>query len=320
MTKPGDENSVKRRADQAAIDNRTMIDMDQLKLFITEQNNKLQDTINQKLRKTIEDNNKANIQSLETFLKDKLDIFAGKVDSKIEAVRNDCMSAVQLLTDDVKDKVMKFSDDIENRIDYLERQAKLCDIIIKNVPYRQDESMKNTVYDLCDAIGYKNTGAIKSAFRLSLNSNKSNPIVMKFYDTEDKRDFMHAYFQRKNLNLSDLGFQTKLRIIISDALTKKNNDIFKKAMQLKFDKIFWSVNTKNGWVYYRLEQKSRPIRITSISALNAFILTGGNQMNANVNATQQIVPLYNSGGTTQQLDQRAAVDDTMVEGERNSGG
>ena len=122
-------------------------------------------------------------------------------------------------------------------------------IVIKNVPYRQDESMKDYVYDVCRAIGYNNTESIKSAFRLSRNTNKSNPIVMKFYDVADKRDFMHAYFQCQNVNLMHLGFKTKLRIVISDALTQKNNEIFKKAMQLKFGKIFWSVSTKNGLVY-----------------------------------------------------------------------
>lgn len=305
MTKQGltEEVSLKRKAVGAAIDNRSMIDMEQLKTFISEQNKELQDTINEKLQKTIEDNNKANIQSLETILDKKLDSFAGYVDSKIACVRNDCMTAVQALSNNVNGKISKFSDGVEDRIDYLERQAKLCDIVIKNVPYRHDENMKNYVFDLCGAIGYNNTNAIKTAFRLSRNSTKSNPILMKFYDTADKRDFMHAYFQCRNLNLTNLGFQTKLRIVISDALTQKNNEIFKKAMQLKFDKKLWSVSTKNGLVHYRLDQKSRPMQITSLAALNVFYSTGGTQNNEYDTTKQPHEPLSSIDDTSQQLDQ-----------------
>ncbi len=303
-----EENSLKRRAVEPAVDNRSMIDMEQLKLFITEQNKVLQDTINKKLQETIEDNNKANIQSLETILNNKLDSFSGYVDSKIENVRADCMSVVQVLSDDVTEKIEKFSECVEDRIDYLERQAKQCDIVIKNIPYRHDESMENYVYDLCGAIRFNNTNSIKSAFRLSRNSSKSNPIVMKFFNVADKRDFMHSYFQCQNLNLTDLGFKTKLRIVISDALTaltQKNNEIFKKAMQLKFNKIFWSVNTKNGLVYYRLEPKSRPLQITSLAALNAFNLAGAKQINEDTTKQSHVTP--STGEASQQMGQTMVI-------------
>lgn len=308
-----DEISLKRRAEEPAIDNRSMTNMEQLKLFISEQNKELQDTINKKLQETIEDNNKANIQSLETMFDKKLNNFAGYVDSKIETVKFECMSAVQVLSKDVKEEITKFSDGVEDRIDYLERQAKQCDIVIKNVPYRQDESMKDYVYNVCRAIGYNNTDSIKSAFRLSRNTNKSNPIVMKFYDVADKRDFMRAYFQCQNLNLMHLGFKTKLRIVISDALTQKNNEIFKKAMQLKFGKIFWSVSTKNGLVYYRLDQKSRPLAITSLTDLNAFHVAGATQINEN-DTTKQPLDQRDAGESSHKLDQPMV----NVEGNNNN--
>lgn len=313
---PEDIHSVKRRAVDTVIDNRSMIDMEQLKSFISVQNKELQDTINKNLQETIDNNNKANMQSLENILDKKLDIFAGYVDTKIEGVRSDCLNAVQLLSDQVEDKIDKFSVDVEDRIDYLERQAKLCDVVIKNIPYRHDENMSNYVYNLCDVIRYNNTNSIKAAFRLSRNQSKSNPIIMKFYDVADKRDFMHAYFQCQNLNLSDLGFKTKLRIVISEALTHKNNEIFKKAMQLKFDKVFWSVSTKSGLVYYRLDQKDKPSRISSLSSLNAFNSAGAKQdqnqnhgttnQQANQHSKQPLAPLHNAGETlpnANQLDQ-----------------
>lgn len=295
--------SSKRKALGAAIDNRSMIDMDQLKAFILEQNKELHDTINKTVQQTIEDNNRTNIQSMEAILDKKLDSFAGCVDTKIESVRTECMSAIQLLSNEVKEKVASGSEGVEDRIDYLERQAKLCDIVIKNVPYRQDEDLKNYIYDLCDAIKFNNTNAIKAAFRMSRNATKSNPIVMKFYDVADKKDFMHAYFECKNLNLTDLGFKTKLRIVISEALTHKNNEIFKKAMQLKFDKVFWSVSTKNGLVHYRLDQKTRPLKITSLSSLNAFYSSGADQSKDNV--IQPTASEHNMGESStkeQQMD------------------
>lgn len=271
------DKSNKRRATGPAIDDRTGVDMDQLKSFIVDQNKELQDTINKTIQDAIENNNKANIQSLESILDKKLDIFSGYVDSKIESVRTDCMATMEDISNNMNDKISKINNEMEDRIDYLERQTKLCDVVIKNIPYRQDENMENLVYDICDAIVFKNTGAIKSAFRLSRYENRSNPIIMKFYEIADKRDFMEAYFHHPLLNLTDVGFKTKQRIVICEALTRKNNEIFRKAMNLKFNKIFSSVSTKNGFVFYRLEHKSRPVKILSISSLDAFHSTGGKE-------------------------------------------
>lgn len=88
---------------------------------------------------------------------------------------------------------------------------------------------------------------------------------------------MEAYFQHPHLNLTNVGFKTKLRIVICEALTRKNQEIFQKAMNLKFNKVFASVSTKNGFVYYRLDQKSRPVKISSLSSLDVFYSTGANE-------------------------------------------
>lgn len=268
----------KRRAEDPLIDNRSVVDMDLLKSFIMEQNKELQEIINKKMQETVDDN-KSNIQSLEVSIDKKLDSLAGYVDSKIEGVRTEFMATIKDFSDGFNGKIQKFSEDVEDRIDYLERQSKLCDVVVKNVPYRSDENMRDLVYDLCDAVAFKNVNAIKSAFRMSKQETKSNPIVMKFYDKQDKREFMSAYFRNQKLNLSDLGFKTKMRIVINEALTQKNSEIFKKAMQLKFNKVFASVSTRNGFVFYRLDQKSQPCKIPSLSSLNAFCSTGANANN-----------------------------------------
>lgn len=163
------------------------------------------------------------------------------------------MARIDNFSAEMDNKFRRLDNDIDERIDQLERQAKLCDVIIKNIPYGQDENMENIVYGICDAINYKNTSAIKSAFQMSKSHQRSNPIIFKFFELADKRDFMYEYFQHQGLNLSDVGFKTKVRIVICEALSRKNNEIFKKAMELKFKNVFWSVSTKNGQVYYRLE-------------------------------------------------------------------
>lgn len=270
-----EDNSGKRRALEPAVDDRLVIDMEQLKSFILEQNRELQVRINKSLQETIENNN---IQSLENILNQKLATFAGYVDSKIESVRVDCVDKIDDFSTKMTEKIRLLIEDVDGRIDFLERQTKLCDVVIKNIPYRQDENIENIVYDICYAIDYKNTNAIKSAFRLSRNQNRSNPIILKFFEVADKREFMYVYFKHQLLNLSDVGFKTKLRIVICEALTRKNNEIFKKAMELKFKKVFWSVSTKNGLVYYRLDQKSRLSSISSLSSLNAFLSTGTSEI------------------------------------------
>ncbi len=275
---PLEDKNTKRRALDAAVDNRSVVDMDELKSFILEQNKDLQHTINARLQETMESNNRANLQTFESILNEKLDNFGSHFDSKIELVRADCMATMDDLSTKMTDRISKLSDDVDDRIDYLERQAKLCDVLIKNIPFRQDENMNDIVYDICGSIEYKNTSAIKSAFRMTRNESRSSPIVMKFFDVVDKREFMYAYFKHQQLNLSDVGFKTKLRIVICEALSRKNNEIFKKAMVLKFKRIFWSVSTKNGQVYYRLDQKSRPSMISTVSSLNAFFSAGTSEV------------------------------------------
>lgn len=83
----------------------------------------------------------------------------------IEFVRADCAVKMDNLSTEMNDKVHQLNDNIDERIDFLERQTKLCDVVIKNIPYRQDENMQNIVHDICGAINYKNTSAIKTAFR-----------------------------------------------------------------------------------------------------------------------------------------------------------
>lgn len=102
-------------------------------------------------------------------------------------------------------KIRLYNDNIDERLDFLERQSKQCDVIVKNIPYRSDENMRNLVYDICDSIKFTNVESIKSAFRMSRISNKSNPIIMKFYDRSDKHDFMRGYLNYNKLNLNDLG-------------------------------------------------------------------------------------------------------------------
>ncbi len=274
------ENSNKRRA-LYPLDNRSEMDFDTLKSFIMDQNANMQATIKKELKETIESNTKSNLQSMEQILDDKLHKFAGYVEAKIDNVRTECADSIKVLSDELSTKIRLFNDDIDERLDFLERQSKQCDIIIKNIPYRPEENMRNLVYDTCDAIKFSNVKTIKSAFRMSRSSNRSNPIVMKFYDRSDKHDFMRAYLNYNMLNLNDLGFHSKLRIIICEALTTKNNEIFKKAMYLKRNKELFSVSTKNGFVYCRLDSNSQFLHVSSLSSLDA-LTSAGAKTNKNI--------------------------------------
>lgn len=121
---------------------------------------------------------------------------------------------------------------LDERVDYLERESKSCEITISDIPFAEGENIKSIVANIlklfeCDL----DMSAIINCFRIQTQ----NVIILKFMSPEHKFKFMVQYFKHREINLSHLGFQSDLPFYCNERLTQRNAKIFKKARQYKND-------------------------------------------------------------------------------------
>lgn len=185
---------------------------------------------------------------------------------------------------------------LESSIDYFERHVKSCDVLIQCIPMIENENidlLKDYFDKMCVAVGAPvSSSDIASAFRLlpAANYNKkpktSVPakstsknhvikwpsIVYRFNNKHCRDTFMVKYFQRKALNLKDIGFDTPSRIYCNDHLTARSQAIFRAAHKLKQDNIIRYAYSYRGTVYVKKtdSKDERAIKIKSISQLSLF--------------------------------------------------
>lgn len=103
------------------------------------------------------------------------------------------------------------------------------------------------------------------------NDRLSAPIVLKLGSDWAKQDLLSKYFKLKNLNTSDLGYQSKARIYINESLTTHNRAIFKAASEAKKAKLITKCYTRNGIVHIQITNEGKTFRIHDADQLNAII-------------------------------------------------
>lgn len=141
------------------------------------------------------------------------------------------------------------------------RMAKNNEVIIHHIPSIADENLCLIFGAIAETIGFnivymphlyrlhnakKNPiqvnkpSSLRSTRRMrtdssseSESSNSCPAILVKFFSTLEKHNFMQLYFKFQSLNLTHVGFLTPKRIIIGDNLTLSNHRIFKAAMEFK---------------------------------------------------------------------------------------
>jgi len=98
------------------------------------------------------------------------------------------------------------------------------------------------------------------------------PILIKLSTPQSKHNFLFnlAKFRRDNndnLRLKHMGFESDKEIYINEQLTKANHKILKSAVGMKKKKLLWSVFTRNGIVFVKKPQQENAIRIENVNQL-----------------------------------------------------
>lgn len=191
------------------------------------------------------------------------------LEEQIDKVKSEVMTEVQVANQKSADCIAgmeKMSKSIETRIDKLERQSLLNEVIVTGIPHQGGENIIQIVDSICRVIDFNPEKEIESCFRIPAKKghNKDTPIVMKFWTIESKRAFMNKYFNAKSLNLTQIGFKTAARrVYINESLTLKNRDIFSMAQRLKREKKISLVRIRSGLVYVTLAGQSTFVSIIS---------------------------------------------------------
>jgi hypothetical protein len=215
----------------------------------------------------------------------KMDDNTASLNAKMDQLRNDLKEDIK---SDLVPRIEQNTSDIHmtnNRIDELqntvsklqndlERQSRSTELIVRGVPMATNEKCQQVYQTIAKAIGYApGTIPIADAFRLGrrpsvLPDSKVPSILIRFVNKLEKIAFHQKYFAKKDLNLTDLGFDgATSRVYISESLTTNNQKLFGAAMMMKKDGKLASVSTYHGAISVKTSQYGNPTRIKSTADL-----------------------------------------------------
>lgn len=214
------------------------------------------------------------MDSLECALTAKIADVKKEMESRIQTVATDINLRLDNSMKTMKQRVDELQAIHESRLDRLERVSLEKDLVISGVPVESKDEPFAILGDICNALNCDlKQGDFASAFRLRSNRANSEtkrnlPIVVRIQFDWVKDELLRAYFHKKNLNLTDLGFKTPSRIFINERLTSKNREIFNRAAEAKKANLIQRFFTRRGLVYVQHDADSQPSCILHISDLD----------------------------------------------------
>lgn len=260
-----------------------------------------------------------NINRVKTDIDNKIISFTTDINNRFENLASATHTSCQSISKENEDILCKFDNvqqDNESRFSKLEREQLRNELVLTGIPAVYGENVFNIVGDICDVLNCQIGGHdISAAYRLpssTVNSAKnrrgrhseySPPIILKLNNDWAKQELVSAYFQKKNLNIADIGYQSKARIYINESLTKHNRQIFKAATEAKKFKQIVKCYTRNGIVHVQQSEQGKIHRINCTDQLNALMSTASIQTNTSATSHPSAVhppdqPLSRNSTTT----------------------
>lgn len=174
------------------------------------------------------------------------------------------------------DKSQEYVKTLENKVDLLEKNARITTVELRNIPKSPTEN-KATLYNYVKKAGEKLSFKItdldiKSVYRTRNKNTTPGPIIAEFTTTSTK-DNLIKYAREYNkqnsnnkLNTTHLDVAGPSRpVYISEHLTYKASRLYFLARELAKDLNFSYCWTMNGQVYLRKKDGAPIIRINNES-------------------------------------------------------
>ncbi|KAJ6640559.1 hypothetical protein Bhyg_05488, partial [Pseudolycoriella hygida] len=207
----------------------------------------------------------------------KLNLLDVTVDERIKSVTSSMEARIEPM---VMDVVGPFTKAIESRIENLERESLLLELVVSGIPLHPNEKLGHIVDKMCTSIGftdrlnglsgfYRMTRTKKNAQQENAVSHRTSfpQIKLKFWNFGLKQEFFKRYMIKKSLSLADLGYKTTSRVYINESLTSSNQKLFLKARMTQRNKIIYQCHTYRGQVFIRLAENSSNKCIGSMDEL-----------------------------------------------------
>lgn len=216
-----------------------------------------------KIDNAIKDSNRR----IETKIEDCMAKING-VEEKLAALREECSTSIKSMAVTIDEVRCELSSTNE----FVGRLEKSSELIISAVPFVTDENLKNTFEDITKSLGYTSAPLVdlKRMARAPIKPGDSPAIICQFALRAERDAFYRKYLERRDLNLSHIGLQSRNRIYVNENLTQTTRSIRNEALKLKRSGKLCQVFTKEGVVFVKPSATAAAVACHSLTQLENF--------------------------------------------------
>ncbi|XP_050500991.1 uncharacterized protein LOC126892822 [Diabrotica virgifera virgifera] len=191
-------------------------------------------------------------------LKKSVQYISDSFDEQKKAIEK-LFSETKQLTEDKAAMTLKIQE-LENRINEIEQQKIEKNIIIGGIPKQENKSLTEVVQHVARSMQIEiKADSICETYRLGKHENA--PVLVKLSSHKTKIEFFQKVKQMKGIDTHVCGLNGNSKIYINEDLTPHIQKLFKKAMEIKKQKNFYSVFTRNGKILLKKTRTEAPVKI-----------------------------------------------------------
>ena len=159
---------------------------------------------------------------------------------------------------------------IESSHDALEQYSKRNNLVVSGIPdSAQDSELESTVTSIVsDTDVNVESREVEECHRIGKSNNGSKKTIIRFVNRKYCKKALLNRKQLERINLKKHHLVSGTRIFINENLTVKNEHLAFNCRQLKKGNYIFSTFTKNGTVYVKQNENSRPVAILNMNVLH----------------------------------------------------
>lgn len=177
---------------------------------------------------------------------------------------------------------------VESRVDIVEREVNKKSLVITGIQApaeEEEEDLVDVVVKISKFLGSTvPKGEIDDVWRFGKEKERIKVIFLR---TITKRNLLKKIRERKKLSTKELNLEGDHQIYLNEDLGKGAQEIWKKARQLKKQKLIDRVWTSEGRILYKIQEKDQPKLCISLYELYQLEAIGPQALSAQSSATQQ---------------------------------
>lgn len=154
---------------------------------------------------------------------------------------------------------------LRNAVQQLEHDKRGKCVELCGIPPGNGENLLDAIVKIAKKLKTSiGTDDVDSVYRIK----QTKRVVIRFMHTH-KRDMFISECKKNQINLKDLGFKTDDRVFINEVLSAAQYQLLYKARQLKREKNYQYLWTKNQLIFLRKDSKSEAILVKSEQTLRS---------------------------------------------------